>query len=138
MSTNTQAWLWTAGIFVALVAGSALLDAAGLLPEEDQNEVIAREHRDKLERIESQCSDASAAYIMSQKFVKDRLKAPSSANFPWEPENAERTAPCSFRIASWVEAQNAFGVSLRTSYQADMWFDRETEQWSAIAIHLAE
>lgn len=137
MSTNTKAWLWTLAVFAVLASLAATLDALGLLATDNPNEIAAKEFRARQDRIERQCN-APAAYVMSQKFVKDRLKSPSSADFPSSPESAVKTAHCSFRIVSWVDAQNAFGATLRTRYQADMRFDGETERWTAQSIRLDE
>lgn len=64
---------------------------------------------------------ASMAYVMCQSFVKDRLKAPSSAKFPgmFEETYSDATTKLSetqFRVRSWVDAQNSFGAMIRNNY----------------------
>jgi hypothetical protein len=65
------------------------------------------------------------AYIMSQEFVKRRLKAPSTARFPrYEDRDVIvtfSTDTSKFTVLAWVEAQNAFGVFLRSSYLCSLW-----------------
>lgn len=72
------------------------------------------------------CADTGVAkdgaLFASQNFVKQRLKAPSSAQFP-----TSSTAPgvrviqqgqCKFMVVAWTDAQNSFGVPLRMQYAA--------------------
>lgn len=69
---------------------------------------------------------SSAAYRAMEGFVKERLKAPSTAVFPEAPETWEHTTRTPgtqrYRIRSWVDAQNSFGAAIRT------WYSGEVEQ----------
>lgn len=62
--------------------------------------------------------DASAeAIIMMEGFVKDRLKAPGSADFKrGYTDSVTRLAGQKYRIISWVDAQNSFGAKLRNHF----------------------
>jgi hypothetical protein len=35
------------------------------------------------QKAQALCEDRLAAFVMSKQFVKDRLKAPASSDFPW-------------------------------------------------------
>lgn len=60
------------------------------------------------------------AYIMIEDFVKGRLKAPGSANFPGFSEgrdqHVQRLEGQRYRIISWVDAQNGFGANIRNHF----------------------
>jgi len=57
------------------------------------------------------------AFVMSHDFVKDRLKAPSTAEFPWYDEKfVEDLGNGKFRVTAYVDAENSFGAMLRSNY----------------------
>lgn len=64
--------------------------------------------------------DKIATYTMAQQFVKDRLRAPRTAKFPWGSgdHHVEHLGNARFRVVSHVDAQNAFGALIRNNYVA--------------------
>lgn len=72
--------------------------------------------------------DETAAFVICKNFVEQRLKSPTSADFPWLDRTAERTGPRSFRIVSYVDAQNAFGAKIRTHFQCKLTF--KSGEWA--------
>jgi hypothetical protein len=61
--------------------------------------------------------DKMTAYFASQKFVKNRLKAPSTAKFPWFSEVVVKDLGGGrFSVSGYVDAQNSFGAQIRTNY----------------------
>src|SRR5580693_5113852 len=60
--------------------------------------------------------DKSKAYIISQNFVEDRLKSPSTAHFPIFDYSCKQLEDHTFLVRSYVDAQNAFGATIRTDY----------------------
>lgn len=57
------------------------------------------------------------AYIQCQLHVQDKLKAPSSADFPASSStNIQDAGNNTFEIRSYVDAQNSFGAKLRTYF----------------------
>lgn len=61
------------------------------------------------------------AYLMSQNFVKDRLKSPASAKFPSRFDDDVVIASLGserYRVSAWVDSQNGFGAMIRTAYVA--------------------
>ncbi len=85
----------------------------------------AAEERERRQREAAAEKLKLDAYIMSQEFVKRRLKAPSTARFPRFNDSdviVTFSADTSkFTVLAWVEAQNAFGVFLRSSYLCSLW-----------------
>jgi len=61
--------------------------------------------------------DKIGAFVMSQEFVKERLKAPSTADFPWYDESfVTDLGGGRFRVSAYVDAQNSFGAKIRSKY----------------------
>lgn len=78
------------------------------------------------------------AYIMSQQFVKDRLKAPATADFPWQDEaTIRKTGPGEFLVLSYVDAQNAFGANIRNHYACKISSDDNGKTWNLVEFSFA-
>lgn len=64
--------------------------------------------------------DETTAEVMCQQFVKERLKAPSTAEFPSGEDGAAVTVmsedPLEYRVQSHVDAENSFGAAIRNDY----------------------
>ncbi len=55
--------------------------------------------------------DKIEAYVMSQEFVKERLKAPATADFPWYDESfVKELGDNKFEVNAYVDAENSFGA----------------------------
>jgi hypothetical protein len=57
-------------------------------------------------------------YTICQQAVRGRLKAPSTASFPWALPKFSFTPDGGDRFISYVDAQNGFGAQIRTYYTA--------------------
>lgn len=68
--------------------------------------------------------------IMAKRFVEKRLRAPSTASFPWMPEQQAYIAECTWQVRSYVDAQNGFGATVRTAWLITMVYDPATKLWS--------
>ena len=58
------------------------------------------------------------AYNYAEDFVKQRLKSPSTAEFPSLFEKADHITELGneeYRINSWVDSQNGFGATIRSN-----------------------
>jgi hypothetical protein len=80
------------------------------------------------------------AYLMSQAFVKDHLKAPASAQFPSYSSDevvVARLENGHFAVKAYVDSQNGFGAMLRSRYLIEIWpVDGDT--WKAKAPFFTE
>lgn len=57
------------------------------------------------------------AWAYTQQFVEAELKSPSTAKFPrGGAQSAEELGGNRYRISSYVDSQNAYGATLRTSF----------------------
>jgi len=82
------------------------------------------------------------AYLFSQEFVKNELKAPHTAVFPDADFNLidVNDSDSTFTVRSYVDAQNAFGASIRNRYNVKLRFTggnmNDGHNWELLDIHL--
>lgn len=81
-------------------------------------------------------ADRSDACFISQKFVKQNLKAPSTAEFPmWTEENCKATPNGDvWKVRSYVDAQNGFGAMIRSDYGVEMRYHPDADNWTLLDI----
>lgn len=80
------------------------------------------------------------AYLMMEDWVKDRLKAPSTAKFPRTTDYQSHTTKLEgnkYQIHSYVDAQNSFGAQIRTYFKGTVQQISE-DKWSLISLELLE
>lgn len=83
----------------------------------------------------SACSSSSAkdrsyeARSACQDWVKDKLKAPASAEFGGHSVDGGEQGP--WTITGWVDAQNSFGAKLRNTWTCTVRLDGSTLKGSA-------
>ena len=65
---------------------------------------------------------SSMAHIQCQNFVRDRLRAPSTADFPLLDREVRREASDTYFVISYVDAQNGFGATIRNNYNCRVRF----------------
>ena len=63
-------------------------------------------------------TEATKAAMSAQRFIKSTLKSPSSANFPFmgAVEGTTYNGDSTFTVSSYVDAQNTFGVKIRSAW----------------------
>lgn len=85
--------------------------------------------------------DTSMAYIMMEDFVKNRLKAPKTAEFPsvWSGRDKHVTylGNQRYRIASYVDAQNSFGALIRNHFVGEI-EQKSKDRWSLVSFNFIE
>jgi hypothetical protein len=57
-------------------------------------------------------------------FVKEKLKAPSTADFGGQSVSGNGSGP--WKVTGWVDAQNSFGAKIRTGWTCDIRLDGTT------------
>ncbi|NNA50460.1 MULTISPECIES: hypothetical protein [Pseudomonas] len=89
-----------------------------------------REKISQIKKTQAECSNRTMAYVMSQNFVKRRLKAPDSAVFPLITKVKSESIPgCKFLIAAYFDSNNGFGVLVRSTYSAEMEYLSPQDKW---------
>lgn len=70
------------------------------------------------------CRRSSEAFVMGNTFIERRLRSPSTAEFPSITEAKITPLPrgdnCAFRIVTYVDAQNAFGGTVREHFALEV------------------
>ena len=77
---------------------------------------------------------------MCQEFVKRRLQAPATAEFPNPYRDGTMTVPLdslTFRVTSYVDAENAFSAKLRRRFSCTV-RKAEGDNWELVALTFAE
>ncbi|ROO51081.1 hypothetical protein EDC02_5945 [Micromonospora sp. Llam0] len=74
------------------------------------------------------------AEVMCQEPIKDRLKAPATAEFP--PAEVKKNGAI-YSVTGDVDAENGFGAKIRTGYKCTI-KDNGDGTWTAIAVTLDE
>ena len=64
--------------------------------------------------------DAIELYVQAQQFVKQALKAPSTAEFPFDPISVGADGNGLYQVESTVDAQNSFGAPIRSHWMLNM------------------
>lgn len=93
----------------------------------------ARAAREAEERCTGQ---RSMAFAQTQDHVRRRLRAPSTAKFPWSDYHVTAYRDCTYEVLAHVDAQNGFGAMVRTNYVARMKVDPNTDRWTLLELNL--
>jgi hypothetical protein len=72
------------------------------------------------------------AIVLCRNVVRESLKAPSTANFPWVADNYGITKDGTFAVFDHVDAQNSFGAMIRTNFYCEFEFDKVTGKMTNI------
>ncbi len=109
--------------------------------KQQEEERVAAEAEAKQRRLE-ECGEKneSMAFVMSQEFVKRRLRAPATADFPsWPSEyRSQAIGDCKYQVITYVDAQNGFGALIRSRYSATMLLHPDEGSWSALEVNMSE
>lgn len=85
--------------------------------------------------------ESTMAYIAMEDFVKRRLKAPSTAEFPGvfdgRTEHVKSLGDQRYIISSYVDAQNAFGGMMRNSFRGEVQ-QTSPDRWQLNSLTLSE
>lgn len=87
-------------------------------------------------RAYDMCTDDSYAWAMAQQVVKGQLRAPSTAKFPARPDNHAYGGDCVHAIFGHVDAENAYGATVRQRFDLTMTYDKEANRWRATGLQL--
>lgn len=85
------------------------------------------------------CESPDAAYQMAQRFVKKRLKAPSTADFPSllsDDVTVGYLGDCTHEVAAHVDAQNGFGAQVRRAFYAKIQNEQGTANWRLLDVSI--
>lgn len=95
---------------------------------------------EKRARQDRECFDEIAAFVFSQQAVENRLRSPSTADFPGitHRDVAVRSlGDCRHTVIAFVDAQNGFGATVRTYYSTIMEYRIAQDTWYNLTSTLA-
>jgi len=75
----------------------------------------------------------SAARVMAQKFVLNKLVSPATAKFSDESETEIQGYGDSWMVAGWVDSQNVYGALIRSRYRVTL-KPVENGRWQASEV----
>lgn len=83
----------------------------------------------------SDMCDEIGGFTVAKAFTKKKLKSPSTAEFASFSESTVRGLDnCTYRVTSYVDAQNNFGANIRSNYTAQVKGNKNTEVWTLESI----
>lgn len=87
-------------------------------------------------------SDRSTmAVVQCQNYVRDHLRSPSTADFPWLDHAVVPSGNETYMVKSYVDAQNGFGATVRTDYICEIRYlggdAADQGNWSLIDLSLS-
>jgi hypothetical protein len=105
----------------ATTAGCAIL-VAGLLFAVLCAGVLTTRSGPSTPYFGSASDDVAAPITFAKEFVRQRLKAPATASFPWafSDYNVINLSAGRWSVAGYVDTQNGFGATIRTRWTVEM------------------
>lgn len=79
--------------------------------------------------------DGIMAEIMCEEFVKDRLKAPATAEF--SNQRAESIGDQRWDVTGTVDSENSFGALIRSNYRCDIRYVGD-DKWRAKTVKVSD
>ena len=149
MKKESENWLKKHPVWSVIIGLFVLGFIGNIFSSGDNNEPTGYTIEEENEIQESYKLDNMMACIMSQNFVEDRLKAPATAEFSsCALSSGERTSSGettvkyienrTYEVYGYVDAQNSFGVMIRTDYYVMLRDDEEEDLWIAKDVRLYE
>jgi len=95
---------------------------------ESAEEAGMRQFKEEQEEAKKPENKKKSIYYGVQKEVKNKLKAPSTAEFPIYDESfVEQVDDTHYTVNCYVDAENGFGAKLRSNYSCDIEYEYEDD-----------
>ena len=82
------------------------------------------------------CTDQAMFFVIAQKFVRQSLRAPATAEFPSSATQAVQMDECRMIVSSHVDAQNGFGAQIRSSWAVDLEYRPASDDYVAHRVEV--
>lgn len=148
---NRRVWYWLIGIpaggFACLIALAAVVSVCNQ-PSSSSNTTAASDMNREPERpdaVESEEEEDEEygkkieAITACKRFVKSRLKAPATAEFPWsmsETDAVHRTDKGVYEVISHVDSENLMGAKVRADFNCRMRLD--DGNWKLVDLKMSQ
>jgi len=110
-------------IFLIIIGGSILIGIIGSMLSGS----------DSSQQIQQKSDVSNMAYVISKGFVKQALKAPSTADFPFLDFNSQSLDDDRYQVSSYVDSQNSFGAVIRNEWTTTLKYlggaDADPRNW---------
>lgn len=117
------------GIYIAIA--SKHMDLSGP-PADDTSQGVVQPETTEPETSEAPSTGSDTmAFVQCKNFVEDKLKAPSTADWPLIDFTASYDGT-SWTVTSYVDAQNSFGAMIRSEVRCVMTVDGDV--WTPIEV----
>lgn len=128
----------TATVMMAVATFLVTLAVVMPAPEISAEERARRAQVAAEKAYEHNCGERQvpSAFVMLQRPVRNQLKSPSTASFPYKPLVGVSIGDCKFRIVSYVDAQNVFGGTVRATWSGVIQYIPETNLWRTIEVNV--
>jgi hypothetical protein len=77
-------------------------------------------------------NDSIAAWVETKSFVRERLKSPSSADFPFLDFHVKSMGDDQYMVGSYVDSTNGFGAKVRTRFRGIV--KKTSTGWELVAL----
>ncbi len=114
------------GVIIIIVAG---IIGAQTEPLTEEQQLTARE---------KECSNTMSPMFYAQEVVKQNLKSPATAEFPfYDKSQIQHLGDCVYQVRSYVDYQNSFGAIIRSSFYVRIKRGKTENDWQIqnIEIH---
>ena len=109
-------------------------------PDPEPGSASPREGTPVTEESPAEDDNSTMAKIQCQDFVRDNLRSPSSADFPFFAGGAVAMGNNAYMVRSYVDAQNAFGAAIRNDYVCQIRFtggeSADIRNWDLIDLQI--
>ena len=86
----------------------------------------------KEEKANRECHDTLSSFVVSQAFIKKRLKSPSTAKFATiidDGVSIKNIKNCTHVVRAFVDSQNGFGAMIRNNYKVTITYEKDINKW---------
>lgn len=114
-------WAGIAVLAILVVLSGILNDSSSGSPERDTG-------------------DSAAAWVMCQRFVEDRLRAPATAEYPSPYSQYTKQVSASrnvFEVSAYVDSENGFGAFIRNDFVCRVRYEGD-ESWRLESLEFGE
>ncbi len=110
MSNNPNELSWTGAIIIVVTILGLIIGIVQCVSPS----------KSKQEDTDSYGHTKSDVQLIAKSEIRDRLKAPSTAEFEWSPTT--KRLGNSWTVSGYVDAQNSFGAMIRSNYSIKITF----------------
>lgn len=78
-----------------------------------------------------ECDSKASAYAYAKTVIEDRLRSPSTAEWPsMNSAYAGQFGECGYRFSGELDSQNGFGATVRSRFTAEVFYIKKDSRWS--------